>query len=90
MANESDAAKSGIRMYDITYPTGERFLVVAFLVGGEEVLRIPGAYVSRLRALLQRVEADHAGRTGSAEGVEEIPRETVFSGGTDPGKATLN
>lgn len=90
MPNESDSRQTGIRIYDICAVDGETTLIVALVVGGEEVLRIPGGYVSRLRALLGRVEAAYPGRTGSAEGIEALPQTPVFSGGYDPGKATLN
>ena len=86
----TDAPRSGIRMYDVKYLTGETHLIVAFVINDEEVLRIPGEYVSRLRALLGKVEGAYPGRTGSAEGVEEIAQEAVFAGGTDPTKVRLN
>lgn len=87
--NESDDHRSGIRTYLVTFPTGEEQLTIDVVFAGAS-LRVPGAYVSRLRAMLQRVEREHPTLCGSDAGVDDIKKVDVMGGVSDPSKAQFN
>ncbi|HXU01545.1 MAG TPA: hypothetical protein VN903_11160 [Polyangia bacterium] len=86
----SDDHSTGIRVYDYRLPDGTQLLVVGVVFDGEELTRLPGPWVSRLRALLQKVEAEYPGRTGTDEGIDAVQKTQIASGRVSPGKESLN
>lgn len=81
----------GLREFHYILPSGEQALVVSILCdtgdGPQEVLRLPGSAVARIRAMLAEVEARHPTLVGE---VKPITREVLGTVAADPDKAKLN